>query len=100
MNCMPKQVDEKAYDYLVFEVQDMFNHLEWVERAEVRLREEGQVYFGEAFVVPKENESDTDLMDKIDEAIKKAKALHWRIFDLTVSPVKDIPDEHIEELKK
>src|SRR5690606_7754086 len=83
MNRTPRRVDEKDYDELVFKVQHLFDHLEWVAQAEVRLREEGQVYFGEAFVIPKENITPTDLPDKIDEAVKKAKALNWRIFDLT-----------------
>ena len=100
MDRTPKRVDDEAYDELVFQVQDMFENLEWVAQAEVRLREEGQVYFGEAFVIPKENFSTPDLLEKAEAAKRKAQALSWRIFDLTISPVKEIPEEHIEKLKK
>jgi cation diffusion facilitator family transporter len=98
MNRTPERVDEKGYDQLVFEVQDLFNHLDWIKKSEVRLREEGQIYFGEAFVIPAENLSAAHLIEKMDEAVKKAKTLNWRIFDLTVSPLKEIPDDQTERL--
>jgi hypothetical protein len=33
-------------------IASMLQDLDWEDEVEVRLREEGQVYFGEAFVVP------------------------------------------------
>lgn len=98
MDRTPRTVNEKKYDKVVYDIQQLFNELPWVQSAEVRFREEGQVYFGEAFVVPKENTS--DLIDKAEESRKQAQSLSWRIFDLTVSLVKQIPQEQTEDLKE
>ena len=62
--------------------------LPWVEDAEVRLREEGQVYFGEAFVVPSDA---SDLTEKIEEALQDARDLDWRVHDLAIMPVRELP---------
>lgn len=97
MNRTPKTVDEKKYDPIVKKLQEMFNELPWIESAEVRLREEGQVYFGDVAVVPKKGTN--NLTEKIDEAKQKAYELHWKIFDLMITPTKDIPEELTEELR-
>ena len=51
-------------------VQHQLEKLEWVEQAWVRLREDGDVLTGEAFVVPR-NES--QLLDRLKEARAVAK---------------------------
>lgn len=96
MNRIPRKVNEKEYDPLVKQLQHMFNSLSWVESAEVRLREEGQVYFGDVTVIPR---ADTvSLVDKIEEAREKAFDIDWKIFDLVISPVNEIPEESREAL--
>jgi divalent metal cation (Fe/Co/Zn/Cd) transporter len=57
---------------------------------EVRLREEGQVYFGEAFVVPSDS---ANLTQNIEDASKKARALDWRVQDLAIMPVRTLPEQ-------
>ncbi|HEX8568451.1 MAG TPA: cation diffusion facilitator family transporter [Caulobacteraceae bacterium] len=92
----PRKTDQSAADPLPTRVQHWLEKLDWVEAAEVRLREEGHVYFGEAFVTPKDG---TRLLpEKIAAAIRGAKALDWRLHDLTVTPLRDLkeplePDE-------
>ena len=49
--------------------------LDWVKDAEVRLREEGHVYFGEAFVVPVD---DQDLVERLQRANRHLLDLDWR----------------------
>lgn len=71
MNRAPRKVNEKGYDALIFKVQHMLDNLDWVDHAEVRLREEGQVCFAEAFIIPKIGT--TNLLEKVAEAEKKRR---------------------------
>ena len=71
-------------------IASMLQDLDWVDEVEVRLREEGQVYFGEAFVVPSD---EADIMEKIEDALKRARGLDWRIYDLALMPVRELPEK-------
>lgn len=62
--------------------------LPWVKDASVRLRDEGHVHFGEGFIVP---QSDKELVRRLEEAVESAKALHWKIYDLVLTPVSELP---------
>jgi divalent metal cation (Fe/Co/Zn/Cd) transporter len=83
-------VDRDAADPLRDELLSTIKGLEWVEDAEVRLREEGQVYFGEAFVVPS---GTANLTQNIEDATREARDLDWRIQDLVIMPVRKLPDQ-------
>ncbi len=61
-----------------------------MSEVEVRLREEGQVYFGEAFVVPSD---ETNITEKIEAALRQARDLDWRIHDLALTPVPELPEK-------
>jgi hypothetical protein len=61
-----------------------------VSEVEVRLREEGQVYFGEAFVVPSD---ETNITEKLEDALVQARGLDWRIYDLALMPVRELPEK-------
>ena len=91
----PKKVDEKEYDPVVFDLKNMLLQLDWVDDVEVRLREEGQVYFGEAFLVPHPNVP--NLLKRIDEASREATEMNWQIFDLTISVTEKIRGVSAEE---
>ena len=81
----PKRTtNSKEHDPLPEVVARYIESLDWVEKAEVRMREEGHVFFGEAFVVPKATD---DLVGKIARLAEKAKGLNWRVHDLTIMPV-------------
>jgi len=58
--------------------------MDWVDDVEVRLREEGHVFAGEALVVPAD---DHDLLERLDHAAEELRALDWRLHDLVVAPV-------------
>lgn len=63
------------------------SHLEsfdFVEKARVRLREDGHVFLGEAFVVLRDQRGVTTRVAELAEA---AKAFSWRIQELVVMPV-------------
>jgi cation diffusion facilitator family transporter len=88
MDQIPTTVDRDDVDPLRDKLVSMLQNLDWVDETEVRLREEGQVYFGEAFVVP----SDTaNLTAKIEAALEQARGLDWRIHDLAIMPVRRLP---------
>jgi divalent metal cation (Fe/Co/Zn/Cd) transporter len=90
MDETPITVDRDVADPLRDELLSMLRSLGWVEDAEVRLREEGQVYFGEAFVVSSDS---ANLTQNIEDASKKARALDWRVQDLVIMPVRKLPDQ-------
>lgn len=68
-------------------LRDALQNLDWVSQAQVRLREEGDVFTGEAFIVPSD---ESDLLDKIERANELANSLDWRIYDVIVTPVRKL----------
>ena len=56
--------------------------LPWVAEHEVRLREEGDVCVGEIFIVPRATE---DLPQRLQEVVRTARELDWRIYDLVAT---------------
>jgi divalent metal cation (Fe/Co/Zn/Cd) transporter len=81
----PYKADGSDWERLPYEIRDMLRRLDWVEGAEVRMRDEGHVFMGEAFVVPKPNVG--NLVRQIEQAVEEAKALDWRVSDLVITPV-------------
>jgi cation diffusion facilitator family transporter len=61
--------------------------LAWVDKASVRLREQGHVLNGEVFVVP---HADTVRVADIEDASRDLAKIDWRIYNLTVMPVSDL----------
>lgn len=89
MNRKPEHTDQSGPEELPEQVEKMLLDLDWVERAEVRLREEGHVFIGEAFVMPRPDTD--DLVGRIQEAVERAKGLNWRLNELVIQPVRDLP---------
>jgi cation diffusion facilitator family transporter len=90
MDQAPTTVDHDEADPLRGKLAAMLQDLEWVEDVDLRLREEGQVYFGEALVVPSD---ETNITEKIEAALKQARDLDWRIHDLALTPVRELPEK-------
>jgi cation diffusion facilitator family transporter len=88
MDQTPTTIDQDQTDPLREKLASMLEDLDWVDKVEVRLREEGQVYFGEVFVVPS---NETNIMENIEDALKRARDLDWRIYDLALTPVRGLP---------
>lgn len=68
---------------MIDELQSIVERLDWVERAEVRLRKVGHVFFGEVFVTPRAGTADLPL--RIREAIDTAQSINWRLHDVTTT---------------
>lgn len=86
MDEFPRTVERKP-DPMPRQVRDWLLGLPWVEDAAVRLREEGHVLYGEAFVVPKEGIVDAATLDETAQGISD---LHWRLHEVVIVPVKDL----------
>jgi hypothetical protein len=61
-----------------------------VEKAAVRLREQGHVLNGDVFVVPR---GEQVRVTEIEEASRSLAKMDWRIYNLTVMPVSALTDD-------
>jgi cation diffusion facilitator family transporter len=84
MNMRPTDVTEKNPDPVIEKVEHTVNSLPWVRHSSIRLREEGDVIMGEAFVVPADEDH---LLEKLGDAGERVKSLDWRIQDFNFIPV-------------
>jgi cation diffusion facilitator family transporter len=87
MDKEPTVVDDSRADPLPLWIKNELMLMDWVKDAEVRLREEGHVFVGEAFVVPVDND---DLVSRLDRANKHLLGLDWRLHELVIAPVREI----------
>ena len=87
MDKEPTVVDHSKPDPLPLWVKNELMLMDWVKDAEVRLREAGHVFAGEAFVVPVDND---DLVGRIDRANQHLLGLDWRLHELVIAPVPEI----------
>lgn len=83
----PKTVDGDAREGLPARVRTYLKDLPWVADADVRMRDGGHAFTGEAFVVPADAR---DLPARLREAAEGARALDWRMLDLTIMPVESL----------
>jgi divalent metal cation (Fe/Co/Zn/Cd) transporter len=87
MNQVPKTVDNSTDDPLLKQIKDVLNHEGWIKESKIRLREEGHIYFGEAFVVPK---SEKNLLANITATKEKIAVLSWLLYDFNIAPVESL----------
>lgn len=88
MDRYPKRLLVEDEDEIILDVENRVRSWPWVTEAKVRFREAGQVYFGQIAVVPK---GAIDL-DKIEKGYEEIRNMHWKIYDFTIDPVKELPD--------
>jgi cation diffusion facilitator family transporter len=84
---IPKTVDNNAYDPLLKKVQEILNREDWITKSTIRLREEGHIYFGEAFVIPA---TEKNVIENAEASVKKVKQLSWLIYEFNIIPVKSL----------
>ena len=87
MDQRPTTVDRNEPDHIPERVRDALLQLDWVEAADVRLREEGHILAGEAYVVPR---TEVGLVEHVAEAARHAAAVDWRVHDVVVVPVRTL----------
>jgi cation diffusion facilitator family transporter len=87
----PQKADNSGPEEVPAELERFLLDLDWIEDVKVRLRDEGHIFIGEAFVVPR---ADTpDLVAKLESAGEQAKSLNWRVQELVLVPVTKLPQE-------
>ena len=89
MDRHPVHTDTREKDELVGRIQDYVDSWPWVKDSKVRLREQGQVYFGEIFVVP---HSSADLVKELEKGLQLLYDYHWKIHDVVICPVSELPE--------
>jgi cation diffusion facilitator family transporter len=90
MDHAPRAVGTTEMDELAAEVHREVDGWDWVSESAVRIREHGHVYFGEVYIIPKDNPA--NLVDLLKEGFEKIVDMNWRLFDFTLMPVKELPE--------
>lgn len=90
MDQRARTYDDKAPHPLAAEVVQYLRRLPWVGDAAVRMRDEGQVFHIEAFVRPYRSRVS---LAKLRHASEGIAALDWKVQDVVVIPVEQLPDE-------
>jgi cation diffusion facilitator family transporter len=87
MDETPRRVASAERHPLEGRIRDAVAALPWVEDVQVRLREEGHVFFGDVVVRARLDalESAEGLARGLADAEARARALDWRVHDLVVS---------------
>lgn len=83
MDMVPTKVGESEADPLPDLIQATLEDMDWVEKAQVRLREAGHVFIGEAYVLTR---GETNLLSRSEQATAQLKAMHPRLHDFVVIP--------------
>ena len=87
MNRRPTDVEGKKEDPIPEKVQQELERLEWIQQARVRLREDGDVLTGEAFIVPAD---ESDILNRLRKAYEVANGVDWRLHDVNIVPVRSL----------
>lgn len=75
-------------------IRSRLRELDWVEDADVRLRTDGVVFAGEAYIVPRDTHQ---LVERMQQAVAVAEQSDWRIYDVVATPVASLKERQVEE---
>ena len=98
MDTEARTVDGRRPHPLVAEVERVLAAQPWVAEAGCRIRDEGHVFHVEGFVVPLTGA--TPAWDQLDRARRSAMELDWKIRDLVVVPVAQLPEDLLPGLRE
>jgi divalent metal cation (Fe/Co/Zn/Cd) transporter len=90
IDARPTSVDNKEPHPLLGEIDAYLRSLDWVHTAAARVRDEGQVFHVEGFVVPEPLETATP--ERLEAARAGLLGLDWKIRDAVVATVPKLPD--------
>lgn len=76
---------EGEYEDIPAQVVQTLESLDWVDSAEVRLREEGHLFFGEGYFVSRDDRPVAP--EQLRAAVARVKALDWRLQDFALTPM-------------
>jgi divalent metal cation (Fe/Co/Zn/Cd) transporter len=81
---IPETIESGTEEPINAKVKEYIESQDWIEKSIVRLHEQGNFFFGEAYVVPK---SEDGLIQKIDKALHDIRHMDWRMRDFAMTPV-------------
>lgn len=87
MNRRPSNIEDQEEDPAIDRLQKALEQLDWVAKARVRLREDGDVVTGEAFIEPRD---DRDLLERMAQARAIVGSVDWRLHDVSMVPVRSV----------
>lgn len=87
MDREPEVVDHSRPSEVPDSIESRLRGLTWVRDVQVRLRENGHVYFGTAYIVPADESAP---LERIDEARKIALDTDWRVHEVAIELVPEI----------
>lgn len=85
----PQKTDQKDPDPLLKDISNLIKSHSWIKDSAIRFRENGQIYFGEVFVVP---ENEGNLLVQSEALAAAIKKVHWKVHDVVVVPVSKLPE--------
>lgn len=90
MDARATTFDDTAPHPVAIAVDDYLRTLRWVDDAASRVRDEGHVFHIEAFVVPRKGRMPS--LDTLEDARTACIGLDWKVQDIVVVPVRELPD--------
>ncbi|MFP2930556.1 cation diffusion facilitator family transporter [Pyxidicoccus sp. 3LG] len=85
MDRAPRTLDSEHHEALPRQIREALCGLEWVEAAQVRVREDGHVFYADALLVPRER--GPELVSRLSHAAEDLKRLDWRLREVLLVPV-------------
>jgi len=90
MDARATTFDDKKPHPVAAQIDDYLRGLRWVSAAGTRVRDEGHVFHIEAFVVPRGRRSPA--LDDLEAARRACIDLDWRVQDIVLVPVRELPE--------
>lgn len=90
MDQRARTYDDKRPHRLTREVDEVLTNLSWVLDSRSRVRDQGHVFHVESFVRPVAGRTPT--LEQLEAAVSVLRDLDWKIHDVVVMPVRDLPD--------
>lgn len=88
--------DSKQPHPLIADTRDAILKLDWVKEADVRLRDQGQVFHTEVFVVPHEGQLPS--LEEVEDTREKLSDMDWKLHDLVLILVAELPEEFLPQI--
>jgi divalent metal cation (Fe/Co/Zn/Cd) transporter len=90
MDARATTYDDKKPHPLISRVDDELRKLPWVREARSRVRDEGHVFHVESFIVPRDGVAS---LDQLSRARQLVADLDWKLRDVVVVPVAELPED-------
>ena len=90
MDQRARSYDDKHQHYLAHDIVEHLRAQRWIRDAAVRMRDQGQVFHVEAFIVPRRRRVSVTQIDQISESIAQ---MDWKIQDIVVIARSTLPEE-------